>query len=299
MIVVIGSINLDLIANVERLPLAGETVPGSSFATAPGGKGANQALAGRRAGSRVRMVGAVGRDSFAGEALALLQTGGVDLSCVAHCETVTGNALIMVDGFGENMIAVVPGANAAVTPDMVGKADLGAGDHLLLQQEIPAETLRTALAAARKAGAVSLLNIAPFRAETAAFVREADYLVANEGEFALLCELQGLVGDGREARMRAYAEATGRAVVVTLGAEGVAAAAQGRFLEVRGLVVKPVDTVGAGDTFCGYLAAALDGGMELEPALRLAAAAGSLACTKPGAQPSIPLRGEVEKALAG
>ncbi len=299
MIVVIGSINLDLIATVDRLPVPGETVPGSAFATAPGGKGANQALAARRAGADVRMVGAVGRDSFASDALVLLDRAGVDLSGVARCDGPTGTALIMVDADGENIIAVVPGANASVTPQEVFGAGMRAGDHVLLQQEVPAEAVRAALAAARRAGAVSILNIAPFRGATVELADQADLVVANETEFDRYCGLQGVGGDGREARMRGFAEATSRTIVVTLGGEGAAAASGNIFLRVPALPVKPLDTVGAGDTFCGYLAAGLDAGMELDAALRLASAAGSLACTKAGAQPAIPSRGEVERAMSG
>ncbi|MDP3899023.1 MAG: PfkB family carbohydrate kinase, partial [Mesorhizobium sp.] len=169
MITVIGSINLDLIAAVERLPAPGETVPGSRFQTAAGGKGANQALAARRAGSAVRMVGAVGRDAFAPQALELLTDGGVELSLVAESSEPTGTALILVDANGENMIAVVPGANGTVDRARLAELSFVAGDHVLLQQEIPLDTVDAALTAVREAGGISILNIAPFRAESVGF----------------------------------------------------------------------------------------------------------------------------------
>ncbi|MEO5326152.1 ribokinase [Mesorhizobium sp. CC13] len=297
MITVVGSINLDLIATVNRLPGAGETVPGGEFKSAPGGKGANQALAAARAGAKVRMVGAVGKDAFAGEAIAYLKDGGVDLSGVAEMHAATGIALILVGADGENMIAVVPGANGTVVPGDLAKAQFKKGDVVLLQHEIPLSTVDAALDAARQAGAVTLLNTAPFRAEAAGFVGKANYVIANETEFDLYAEALGLPAGARQARMRAFARRTGATVIVTLGGDGVVAAAGDDFVHVDALKIKPVDTVGAGDTFCGYLAAGLAAKLDLKDALRRAAAAGSLACLKPGAQPSIPMAAEVADAI--
>lgn len=297
MIIVVGSINLDLIANVDRLPAPGETVRGSGFSTAPGGKGANQALAAARAGAKVRMVGAVGKDNFANEALALLRDGKIDLSGVGETFASTGTALIMVADDGENIIAVVPGANDSVVTGDLSKAFMKKGDVVLLQQEIPLQTVDAALDAARAAGAVTVLNTAPFRAETAAFLGKADYVVANETEFDLYGEALSLSGRDRPTRMRDYAGKTGRTIVVTLGGDGVLAATPADLLMVPALNITPVDTVGAGDTFCGYFAAGLSSGLPLDQALARAAAAGSLACLKPGAQPAIPPAKEVEAAL--
>ncbi|MET2830290.1 ribokinase [Mesorhizobium shangrilense] len=297
MIIVVGSINLDLIANVDRLPGPGETVGGSGFATAPGGKGANQALAAARAGATVRMVGAVGKDSFANDALALLRDGKIDLSGVGETFASTGTALIMVGGDGENMIAVVPGANDSVLPGDLSKAFLKKGDVVLLQHEIPLQTVDAALDAARAAGAITVLNTAPFRGEAAAFLGKADYVVANETEFDLYVEALSLSGRDRTARMRDFADKTGRTIVVTLGGDGVMAATPADILAVPAMKITPVDTVGAGDTFCGYFAAGLSSGLPLEQALARAGAAGSLACLKPGAQPAIPLAKDVDAAL--
>ncbi|TIL30927.1 ribokinase [Mesorhizobium sp.] len=297
MIIVVGSINLDLIANVDRLPAPGETVRGSGFSTAPGGKGANQALAAARAGAKVRMVGAVGKDNFANEALALLRDCKIDLSGVGETFASTGTALIMVADDGENIIAVVPGANDSVVTGDLSKAFMKKGDVVLLQQEIPLQTVDAALDAARAAGAVTVLNTAPFRAEAAAFLGKADYVVANETEFDLYGEALSLSGRDRPARMRDFAGTTGRTIVVTLGGDGVLAATPADLLMVPALNITPVDTVGAGDTFCGYFAAGLSSGLPLDQALARAAAAGSLACLKPGAQPAIPLAKDVEAAL--
>src|SRR5690606_4717478 len=181
-------------AGVERLPRPGETVPGNDFVTAPGGKGANQALAARRAGAAVRMVGAVGNDAFAGQALELLEAGGVDLAGVRVAQTASGIAMILVEAAGENVIAVIPGGNGTVAPADVSAARLAAGDHLLLQLEIPIDAVEAALDAARAAGAVSLLNTAPFRADAAGLLAKADYVVANETEFDLYADTLKLAG---------------------------------------------------------------------------------------------------------
>ena len=299
MITVVGSINLDLIATVERLPGAGETMRSDGFSTAPGGKGANQALAAARAGGQVRMIGAVGKDAFAAEALACLKEGKVQLSGVREAAAVTGNALIFVDAAGENVIVIVPGANDTVLAGDLVKARFAKDEVVLLQHEIPLATVEAAHVAAREAGAVSVLNTAPFRAEAAKLLPMADYVVSNETEFDLYTEVLKLSGRDRAARMRAFVERTGRTIVVTLGYEGVVAASpQGEFA-VPALNITPVDTVGAGDTFCGYLGAGIDAGLPLEQSLRRAAAAGSLACLKPGAQPAIPHAKDVDEALAG
>ncbi|MER8801645.1 ribokinase [Mesorhizobium sp. M0998] len=297
MIVVIGSINLDLIASVDRLPGPGETVRGSGFATAPGGKGANRAVAAARAGAKVRMVGAVGKDSFASDALALLRDGKIDLSGVGETFASTGTALIMVGADGENVIAVVPGANDSVVPGDLSKAFVKNGDVVLLQLEIPLQTVEAALDAASTAAAITVLNTAPFHGDAAGFLGKADYLVANETEFDLYGEALSLNGRDRPARMRDYAARTGRTIVVTLGSDGVLAATPDDLLMVPALKITPLDTVGAGDTFCGYFAAGLAAGLPLDQALARAAAAGSLACLKAGAQPAIPLARDVDAAL--
>lgn len=298
MIWVIGSINLDLVANLARLPSPGETLLGSAFRTAPGGKGANQALAAARAGGTVSMVGAVGKDAFAAEATALLRSGGVDLSGVRETASSTGVALIFVDAGGENVIVVVPGANATMLSGDVVRAAITKNDVVVLQHEIPLETVAAALSAARKAGAVSLLNTAPYRPEAVPLLSQADIVIANETEFDLYAAALSLTGEDRPTRMAAFAAATGRIIVVTLGADGVLVASPEGVSSAPALAVTPVDTVGAGDTFCGYLAAGLSAGQPLGPSVARAAAAASLACLKPGAQPSIPMSAEVDKALA-
>jgi len=169
---------------------------------------------------------------------------------------------------------------------------------VLLQHEIPLATVEATLAATAEAGAKSVLNTAPFRAEAAKLLAMADYVVSNETEFDLYTEALKLPGRDRAARMRAFVERTGRTIIVTLGADGVIAASPEGELAVPALKVTPVDTVGAGDTFCGYFGAGLEAGLPLDQALRRAAVAGSLACLKPGAQPAIPHGKDVDEALA-
>jgi ribokinase len=295
MIVVFGSINLDLIGTVSRIPAPGETVPGTAFSRAPGGKGANQALAARRAGASVRLIGAAGADAMGDEALALLAESGVDLGAVQRLDMAQGVAMIFVAEDGENVIGIFPGANGALGAADAERelATLAEGDVLVVQQEVGAGATISALGMARDAGALSILNTAPFLPTTREAAKRADIVVANETEFALLAGAGDL-----DAKMAGYAEATGRTIIVTLGAEGARAAWPGGALGVPALRVTPLDTVGAGDTFVGYLAAGLGDGLGLEAAMRRAGAAASLACLAAGAQPAIPHRSAVEAALS-
>ncbi len=297
MITVFGSTNLDQIGTVTRLPKPGETVAGGTFSMAAGGKGANQALAARRAGADVRHVSAVGNDAFAELATQLLAEGGVDLSHLRRAETATGIAMIFVDAEGENVIAILPGANGTISAEDADKGldDLKAGDILLLQQEVPQAATRRALDIARQKGVRSVLNTAPYLHDTATLAPLADITIANETEFSLL---SGRPISELDAAMTDWVKETGRTIVVTLGPDGARAVTPEGAISVPAHKVEPVDTVGAGDTFCGYLAAALDAGADLETAMRRAAVAGSLACLKPGAQPAIPLKADVDAIVA-
>jgi len=299
MITVLGSINMDLIATTSRLPEPGETVAGNEFSTAAGGKGANQALAARRAGRTVRMAGAVGCDEFAAAALALLDEAGVDLSMVDHVEGPTGTALILVGGAGENMIVVVPAANGKVSERQALAAvdAMSPGDLLMLQLEIPAVAVEAALRSAKIKGVTSILNTAPLTEDAVRLAKLADVVITNETEFELLTGRADLTPTEREEALQRMHGDTEQTVIITLGADGVIAARDGRMHKAQGLKIEPVDTVGAGDTFCGYLAAGLDSGLAFDEALRRAAIAGSLACLKPGAQPSIPTEADVASRL--
>ncbi len=278
MILVFGSINVDLIVPVPHLPGPGETVLGGDYALLPGGKGGNQALAARRAGAEVVLVGAVGAESFAGIALDLLRREGVDTRLVRVVARPTGCAAIMVSAEGENLIAVASGANTSVRSDQVADELLGAGTTLVAQMEVPPGETEILIRRVRARGGRSLLNLAPARAIDPALLGEIDLVVANEGEAAALgSDLARLA-----LRLR-------QGLVVTRGAAGsIAFLRDGTRIEVPALPIEPVDTTGAGDTFVGVLAAALDFGSTLHTALRRASAAAGLACVARGAQTAMP-----------
>lgn len=300
MIGVLGSINLDLVVRAEQLPVPGQTVRGDRLARYPGGKGANQALAVLRAGALLRFSGAVGSDEFAEQALAELKNDGADLSHISVQECATGIAIILLDQKGQNVITIVPGANATVSPDMAHALlqGLQAGDTILLQQEIPAPAIAAALGAAKEKSVATILNVAPIIPETAALAAQADIVIANETELAALMELELDSTTDFAQIARSRAKAHNQTIVLTLGEKGACAATpDGAVYTAAGLMIDPIDTVGAGDTFCGYFAAALDAGQPLPAALEMAAVAGSLACLKPGAQPAIPRAKTVRAAL--
>jgi ribokinase len=297
-IVVFGSINIDLLISVPHLPKAGETVLGPGYTTAPGGKGANQAVAAARAGAAVRMVGRVGRDGFAGPALAHLAAAGVDLGAVERHEAPTGCAIVCVDSAGENQIIVAAGANATVAERQVPQDWLREDVVLVLQMEVPhAQNWRLVERAAAR-GVRVLLNVAPSAAVPAAAVRQLRWLVVNESEALAVAASLG-EGPGEPlAAGRAIAAGTGVTTIVTLGGAGAAAFAGAAAWRVGALPLTPVDTTGAGDAFVGAFAAAMDGGLELRQGLHRASVAAGLACLRPGAQPSMPTAGDIAARLS-
>ncbi|MGQ3359440.1 MAG: ribokinase [Phreatobacter sp.] len=298
MIIVFGSINIDLVARVAVLPRAGETVAGPGYEVIPGGKGANQALAARRAGAEVAMVGAVGRDGFAGPALALLGEAGVDLAGVAPVDAPTGVAFIAVDERGENQIVVAAGANAAARAAALDSLAPGPRDTLLMQWEVPEAEIVAAARWARDRGLRIMLNRAPAGPVSPDLAALLDVVVVNEHEVLALGAGLDLVGSDPDAVAAAISQRHGLAVAVTLGAEGAICWADGIRHESPAYPVDVVDTTAAGDTFCGALAAALDRRRGLETALEFAAAAGSLACGRHGAQTSIPDLAAIDAAAA-
>jgi len=267
MVIVFGSINLDLVARAPAIPRPGETLLGTSFATAPGGKGANQALAARAAGAQVAMFGAVGSDAFAGPALANLEAWSVDLGGVARVDGSTGVALINVDARGENAITVVPGANARAAAAQVPDRVLVPGNTLLMQLETPMGEVAALAQRARQRGARVVLNGAPAAPLPPALLASVDFLVVNEHEAVVCAGVQSDAG-----------------IVLTLGALGARLDWDGRQHSETPPAVTVVDTTGAGDALCGAFAAALDRGAAPPEALRAGVHAGALACTHEGAQ---------------
>lgn len=288
-IVVVGSINMDLVVRAPRHPLPGETILGSSFATFPGGKGANQAVAAARLGlpGQVRMVGRVGADAFGDSLLATLQGDGIDTRFVWRTEDVSsGLALITVSDAGQNNIVVVPGANGRLTQGDVQNAEaafIGAG-VVLLQLEIPLETAAAAAQMARKHGARVVLNPAPACQLPEALLDGVDVLVPNEHELSLLTGCTVLT----QAAHQLVSER--RDLVITLGSQGVWGVTAREDWRIAAYGVRVVDTTAAGDAFVGGLAVALTEGKTLRDAAVFGNAAGALAVTQAGAQPSLPNR---------
>lgn len=287
-VVVVGSLNLDLVARTPRLPGPGETVQGTGYAELPGGKGLNQAVAAARAGARVAMVGALGDDAAGAALREVARAEGIDDRHVLDVAGVpTGRALIAVDDAAENSIVVVPGANAAVV-----LTDLAPARVVLAQLEIDPAVVAAAFRQARAQGALTVLNPAPAERATAELLALADVVIPNEHELAVL--------GGRGA----LAAAGVRTLIVTLGAAGAdlvdlstdGAGDGGE--RVAPFAVDPVDTTGAGDAFCGGLAARLAAGDDLAAAIVFAAANGALATTRPGAVPSLPTADETRSLIA-
>jgi ribokinase len=293
MIVVLGSINIDMRFEVDSLPGAGETIHARNRAQFGGGKGANQVLAASRAGADAAFFGAVGSDQAAEFALSHLVEAGVDTSKVASVEDDTGSAVIYVDRQGENCIVVAAGANASVDIEMAAAAVSHARDgFLVLQQEIPVATTIAALELARLHDVRTIVNVSPFDGMSSALSQLADIVIANQHEWA------GLAGrEDTAAAMKEWSRRQQKTVVVTRGAGGVAIASPSEYFEVAAPSIRPVDTVGAGDTFCGYFVAELDRGGSLRQAAEIAVLAASVACMKAGAQSSIPLRHSVLNTL--
>lgn len=298
MLIVFGSINVDGVLTTERLPAPGETIVGAGYAIYPGGKGANQAVAAARYGASVSMSGCVGCDANADFALSALTSAGVDTELVTRSDhTPTAYASVWVDANGENQIIVASGANYALEASAVPEITLGNASTVLLQLEIALEQNVALATRAHASGARVVLNAAPFSTVPDALLAAVDVLVVNEIEAralgaALRAGLGSEPGDEHVAA-KALAERFGLTCILTLGARGAVAFACDGERHISSLAVDVVDTTGAGDAFVGTLAAALDEGAELDRALQVAAAAGSLACTRLGAQSGLASRDEI------
>lgn len=297
MIVVFGSINMDLTFMVEHQPAPGETVLCPSYLASPGGKGANQAVAAARAGAETRMIGCVGRDHFAAPALAVLKDAGVDTHFVADVETPTGCATICVDTNAENAIVVASGANREVRAAQVPDALLLPETLLLMQMEVPLEENWALLKRARSRGTRTALNVAPAAPVPANMLDALDFLIVNEIEGAMIAETTRLDVNTPDALPRRLAERHNLTCVLTLGRKGAVVYGPSGGFSIPVLPVEPLDTTGAGDTFVGVMAAGLDAGMPTAEAARRASAAAAIACTKPGAQTGIPIVSEINDAL--
>ena len=289
MILVAGSANLDFVVRANHIPAPGETVLGFDFKTFPGGKGANQAVACARAGgASTQMLLGLGADAFAEPLEGSLNEAGVQLHVKRVAGQPTGTAFICVSDDGENAITVAPGANNALTAQDL--PSLAGVSHLLLQLETPLATVIAYAKAAKAQGVAVALNAAPAQPLPAELLSAIDILMVNEGELAAISNHNGNVTECLE-------RIDVPCVVVTLGSQGALARTDGQIFKQSAFPVTPVDTTGAGDTFCGVFVAALSQGQSVPMAMRVACAAGALACTRPGAQSSIPTQPELKTFL--
>lgn len=300
-IVVIGSLNMDMVVRTSRAPEAGETLFGQGFALSPGGKGANQAVAAARLGAEVAMIGSVGRDAFGSELLEIMRQEHIDVRHIAQSNSqATGVASIVVDGEGENRIIVVPGANIELGP-----ADIQALEHVISEAEMIVMQLETdfpmceqAASIAQRHGIPVILNPAPARELSQEMLRHVTYLTPNETEAGILSGIEVNSTEAAEQAARILLGKGVRNVIVTLGSKGALIVNEsGNAQHIAGFPVQAVDTVAAGDSFNGALAYQLTRGVALEEAVRFANAVGALAVGKEGAIPSLPKLPEVEQFL--
>jgi ribokinase len=303
-VLVVGSINMDLVLSCEHLPKPGETLAASECLEVSGGKGANQAVAAARMGAEVRLVGRVGSDVFGPQLLKSLEESNVNIEQVKVCHDCgSGLAVVMVEAAGQNSIVIVPGANGKLSrADIREEAHhIQAADILVVQLEVPLEAIEEAIAIAKEAEVKVVLNPAPAVKNLPATLYQVDLMCPNQSEAEFLT---GIVVDSFEAAKRAGAELIGRGatqVVITLGKDGACLCEQTesgvRFTSIPSISIEAVDTTAAGDAFIGTLATYVSEYQELQDACRKACIAGALAATKLGAQTSLPWRAEVESKL--
>ncbi|CAN7373690.1 ribokinase [Pseudomonas sp. GL-B-26] len=296
-VVVIGSLNMDLVTRAPRLPRGGETLIGESFATVSGGKGANQAVAAARLGAQVSMVGCVGSDAYGEELRGALLAEQIDCQAVSTVDDSSGVALIVVDDNSQNAIVIVAGANGALTPAVIDRFDavLQAADVIICQLEVPDATVGHALKRGRELGKTVILNPAPAsRPLPADWYASIDYLIPNESEASALSGLPvDSLASAETAASRLISLGAGK-VIITLGAQGSVFANGKGFEHFPASKVKAVDTTAAGDTFVGGFAAALAAGKSEADAIRFGQVAAALSVTRAGAQPSIPTLSDVQ-----
>jgi ribokinase len=298
---VLGSLNLDIVCRVAELPKPGETVAGRGVERLPGGKGANQAVAAARYGVRTHLIGAVGRDEAGDAMLAAMRRAGVEIGQVLRlADHPTGQAFIWVSEAGENSIVVAGGANMAVTPQTSDAAEAARSRVILAQLETPIDAIEALFAGApAQAGCLRVLNAAPAILEARRLFPLVDVLIVNETELATFAGREAAADDldAVIAAARSLMSRPEQTVVVTLGKAGAVAVGDGARILVPGRTAKVVDTTGAGDCFCGVLAARLSEDADLETAMRWANAAAAKSTERPGAAPSMPSRAEIEAAL--
>ena len=295
-VVVVGSLNMDLVMRTPRVPVGGETLHGHEFSTLPGGKGANQAVACARLGAKVAMIGQVGNDGFGTTLRDGLAADGIDVNGVLQTSAVgTGVAMILVEDIGQNRIVLAAGANGALTPDDIDAqtALIGGAAMVVLQLEVPMPVVERAIAIAHSAGVPVLLNPGPAKPLAEALWSQIDLLIPNESEAELLSGIAVTDAASAYTAARVFRQRGVKCVLITLGANGVAVVDDAGERHLPAHVVKAVDTTAAGDTFIGGLSAGLVEGMAMDEAVALGQRASALCVTRHGAQPSIPYRREI------
>ncbi|MBI4657520.1 MAG: ribokinase [Verrucomicrobia bacterium] len=297
-IVVVGSLNADFVIDLERFPVPGETVTGKTFHVFPGGKGANQAYAAARLGGRVSMIGQVGQDTHAGWLKSNLASVGVDVTQIRHDPSVSsGVACISIDASGQNQIIIVGGANATLTPERLepSRELIASAKIVLIQLEIPLETVASVARIAKRSEAIVILDPAPAKPAPDSLLACADYVTPNETELAVLTGVRpGKVTRSVARDLAKGLHARGAAkVIVKMGAQGALLTGEGGEHFWPALPVRPVDTTAAGDAFNAAFAVALAEGRSEIEAGEFATAAAAWSVTRPGAQPSMPTRDDV------
>ena len=299
-IVVVGSLNMDLVVQTAHLPACGETITGRELVVIPGGKGANQAVASSKLGAAIAMIGRVGTDDFGRTVCASLKQAGV-LTTHVHSDpaATTGVAIISIEDGGQNTIIVVPGTNARVTPADVDNAVeiIASAKALMTQLEIPLATVVHALRVARMNHVLTVLNPAPAQVLTTEILELVDLLIPNETEASRMTGIHVNDWDSAESAARELNRLGARVAIITLGARGVLMCEKKRVWRVPAFPVKAIDATAAGDAFVAALTVARVQGRDWETALREASAAGALTTTKLGAQPALPTRAELEQFL--
>lgn len=297
-ILVVGSLNADLVVRTPRFPQPGETISGEDLQVIPGGKGANQAVAAARLGSNVSMLGRVGKDNFGDFLLDNLKSNNVDIQLVHRDDASTGTATIIVDANGQNSIVLSAGANGKVTFSDVELASFSDFNLLLLQLEIPIPTVLSAAKLAKENGTRVLLNPAPAQELPDELISLADFIIPNETELSLLTGMEVKDIPSSEQAAKKLLRRGVQNVIVTLGEKGALIVNKDFSAHIETFKVEIVDTTAAGDSFIGGFATALLQNKSLEEAVRYGCATGALAATKFGAQPSLPTKEEVEKFMS-
>ena len=296
-VVVVGSLNMDLVTRASRLPRAGETLIGQTFSTVPGGKGANQAVASARLGADVSMIGCVGTDAYGTQLRDALRVEGIDCQAVSTVEGSSGVALIVVDDSSQNAIVIVAGSNGELTPASLQAFDvvLQAADVIVCQLEVPMNTVGYTLKRGRELGKTVILNPAPASGPLPAeWYTSIDYLIPNESEATALSGVTVDSIDSAKVAATQLVQAGAGKVIITLGSQGALFTDGQRFEHLQAPKVKAVDTTAAGDTFVGGFAAALANGKDEAEAIRFGQVAAALSVTRAGAQPSIPTLHDVQ-----